>query len=68
MRNRIVTRSGTYPDTVETHSELCYRAARQLGIGTLELSKRPGVSQPTSSQAVELGEKTMKEKDFRMMG
>jgi len=61
MLNRIVTRPGRYPDTVEAHSVLCYRAARQLGISTLELSKRLGVSQATASQAVKPGEKTADE-------
>jgi predicted DNA binding protein len=38
-------------------------AARELGIGTLALSKRLGISQPTASQSVKRGEKIVKEKN-----
>jgi len=64
----IVTRPGRYPDTVETRSVLCYWAARELGISTLELSKRLGISQPTASQSVKRGEKIVKENQFKMIG
>ena len=64
----IVTRPGRYPDTVEARSVLCYWAARELGISTLELSKRLGISQPTASQSVKRGEKIVKEKQLKVMG
>jgi putative transposase len=51
----IVTRRGRYPDTVEARSVSCYWAARELGISTLELAKRLGVSQPTANQSVNRG-------------
>ena len=64
----IVTRpGGRYPDTVEARSVLCYWAARELGISTLELSKRLGISQPTASQSVKRGEKIVKEKQLKVM-
>jgi putative transposase len=63
----IVTRRGRYPDTVEARSVLCYWAARDLGISTLELAKRLGVSQPTASQSAKRGEKIVKEKGFKLM-
>ena len=63
----IVTRPGRYPDTVEARSVLCYWAARELGISTVELSKRLGVSQPTASQSVKRGEKIVKEKKLELM-
>ncbi len=65
---QIVTRRGRYPDTVEARSVLCYWAARELRISTLELSKRLGVSQPTASQSVKRGEKIFKEKELKLMG
>ena len=68
LEKDIVTRPGRYPDTVEARSVLCYWAARELGISTLELSKRLGVSQPTASQSVKRGEKIVKEKELMMMG
>jgi len=68
LEQDIVTRPGRYLDTVEARSVLCYWAARELGISTLELSKRLGVSQPTASQSVKRGEKIVKEKELKMMG
>jgi predicted DNA binding protein len=47
---------------------LCYWAARELGISTLELSKRLGISQPTASQSAKRGEKIVKEKQLKVMG
>jgi len=64
----IVTRPGRYPDTVEARSVLCYWAAREFGISTVELSKRLGISQPTASQSVKRGEKIVKEKELKVMG
>ena len=64
----IVTRPGRYPDTVEARSVLCYWATRELGISTLELSKRLGISQPTASQSAKRGEKIVKEKQLKVMG
>jgi len=43
-------------------------AQRELGISTLELSKRLGVSQPTASKSVKRGEKIVKGKELKMMG
>jgi putative transposase len=68
LEPEIVTRRGRYPDTVQARSVLCYWAARELGISTLELAKRIGVSQPTASQSVKRGEKIVKEKGFKLMG
>jgi hypothetical protein len=60
LDQEIVARRGRFPDTVESRSVLCYRATREPGISTVELSKRPGISQPTSSQSVKRGEKIVK--------
>jgi putative transposase len=64
----IVTRPGRYPDTVEARSVLCYWTARELGISTLELSKRVGILQPTVSQSAKRSEKIVKEKQLKVMG
>jgi putative transposase len=61
-----VTRPGRYPDTVEARSVLCYWAVRELGISTVELSKRLGISQPTASQSVKRGEKIIKEREIKL--
>ena len=68
MDPQIVMRRGRYPDTVKARSVLCYRAARELGMSTLELSKRLGISQPTASQSVKPGEKIVNEKGLKLMG
>jgi REP element-mobilizing transposase RayT len=62
----LVTRRGRYPDTVKARSVLCYWAARELGISTLELSKRLGISQPTASQSVKRGGNIVKGKDLKL--
>ena len=61
-------RRGRYPDTVEARSVLCYWAACELGISTLKLSKRFGISQPTASQSAKWGEKIVKEKRLKLVG
>ncbi|MGA9478661.1 MAG: hypothetical protein WBV21_12835 [Desulfobacterales bacterium] len=43
-------------------------AAGELGISTLALSKRLGISQPTASQSVKRGETIFKEKELKLMG
>jgi REP-associated tyrosine transposase len=63
-----VTRRGRYPETVEARSVLCYWGARELGISTLELSKRLGISQPTASQSVKRGERVAADKRLKFMG
>jgi hypothetical protein len=50
-------------DTVEARGVL---AVRELGLTTLELSKRVGVSQPTISQSVKRGERIVKRKDLKI--
>ena len=64
----VVTRRGRYPDTVEARSVFCYWAARELGISTLELSRKLGISQPTASQSAKRGERIVKEKRLKLMG
>jgi hypothetical protein len=63
----IVTRQGRYPDTVEASSVLCYWAAVDLGISTLALSKRLGISKSTASQSAKWGEKIVR-KNLKQMG
>jgi hypothetical protein len=68
LDDSVVTRRGRHPDTVEARSVLCYWAARELGISTLELSRKLGISQPTASQSVKRGERIVKEKRLKLMG
>jgi putative transposase len=66
LERNIVMRPGRYPETVEARSVLCFWASRELGISTLELSKRLGISQPTASQSVKRGEKIVMEKGLKL--
>jgi hypothetical protein len=68
LDHSVVTRHGRYPDTVEARSVLCYWAARELGISTLELSRKLGISQPTASQSVKRGERIVREKRLKLKG
>ena len=61
-----ILRPGRYRNTVKARSILCYWAARELGMSTIELSKRLFVSQPTVSQSVKRGEKIVKDERFRL--
>jgi len=62
-----VTRPGRYPETVEARSVLCYWAARELGVSTLELSKRLAISQPTASQSVKRSEKLVADRHLKLI-
>jgi hypothetical protein len=63
-----VTRRGRYPNVVDARSVLCYWAAWELGISTLELSRRLGISQPTANQSVKRGERIVKENRPKLLG
>lgn len=62
-----VLRKGKYPETVMAHSVLCYFAARELGLSTVELAKRLDLSQPTVSQSVQRGEKIVSDKNLQLI-
>ena len=62
-----VIRPGRYPATVKARSVLCYWAARELGMSTLEISRRLGVSQPTASQSVQRSEKPVAQEKLKQM-
>ncbi len=52
---------GKYPKIVKARSLLCYWATRELGMTTIELSKRLNLSQPTISQSAKRGQKIAQE-------
>jgi hypothetical protein len=66
LERNMVMRPGRYPETVEARSVLCFWASRELGISTLELSKKLGISQPTASQSVKRGEKIVMERGLKL--
>lgn len=57
---------GKYPQTVKARSLLCYLAMRELGMTSIDLSKKLKVSQPTVSQSAKRGEKIARELGFRL--
>jgi len=66
LERDVVTRPGRYPETVEARSVLCYWAVRELGLSTVDLAGRIGVSQPTASQSVKRGEKIVRDKNLEV--
>ncbi len=56
-----VWKKGKHPQTVKARSLLCYWSVRELGISTIKLAKRIGISQPAISQSVKRGEAIAKE-------
>jgi len=59
--------AGKHPITVKARSLLCYWAVRKLGISATELSKKLGVSQPSVSNSVKLGEKIAKAEQLELV-
>ena len=66
LEREVVTRPGRYPETVEARSVLCYWAVRELGLSTVDLAGRLGISQPTASQSVKRGEKIVRDKSLKV--
>jgi REP element-mobilizing transposase RayT len=62
-----VLREGKYARTVAARSLFCYWANRELGITTVELSRRLNLAQPTVSQSVERGERVAAEKRVTLL-
>ncbi len=61
LRPQEVLAPGKYPQNVKARSLLCYWATRELGMTTIELSKKLKLSQPTISQSVKRGQKIAQE-------
>jgi putative transposase len=59
-----VLRRGKEPKTVLARSLLCYWANRELGMTTVEISRRLKISQPAVSKASLRGEKLAAENDY----
>ena len=59
-------RKGRYPDAVAARSLLCFWAHRELGISTVDLAGRFGLTQPAVSQAVARGERVAGERGLKI--
>ena len=57
LRPREELAPGKYPQTVKACSLLCYWETRELGITTVNLSRKLTISQPAVSQSAKRGEK-----------
>ena len=62
-----ITRRGRYPRRVAARSVLCYWASRELGMSTVALSERLGISQPAVSHSIRRGEQIVLEKKMRLV-
>lgn len=62
-----IIRRGRYARRVEARSVLCYWASRELGMSTIALSGRLGLSQPAVSQSIRRGERIVSEKKLNLV-
>jgi hypothetical protein len=62
-----ITRRGRYPRRVAARSVLCYWASRELGMSTVALSERLGISQPAVSHSIRRGEQIVLENKMRLV-
>ena len=58
---------GRYSQNVKARSLLCYWGTRELGMTTVELSRKLNLAQPTISQAAERGRKIAQEKGYCLL-
>jgi hypothetical protein len=58
-----VLAAGKYSQSVKARSLLCYWATRELGMTTIDLSKKLRLAQPTVSQSVKRGQNIAEETD-----
>ena len=61
-----VLKRGRSQQTVKARNLLCYFANRELGMTAVELSRKPGISQPTVSRASQRGERIVKNSNFKL--
>ncbi len=57
---------GKYKERVKARSVFCYWAVREFGESATNLARKIGISQPAVSQAVERGEKLIKEMKLKL--
>jgi hypothetical protein len=62
-----VWEKGKHPQTVKARSLLCYWSVRELGISTIKLARRIGISQPAISQSVKRGQAIAKENGLKLI-
>ena len=56
---------GKHGKTVKARSVVCYWGNRELGMSTIDLSKKMNISQPTASQSVVRGQKIVDEEQLQ---
>jgi hypothetical protein len=62
-----VTAFGKSPQTVKARSLLCFWAYRRLGMRTIEIASKLGISQPAVSRSSKRGEQTENEHRFELI-
>jgi hypothetical protein len=67
MFPEVVLSAGKQPERVEARSLACFWPVRELGMTTVEVSRRLGITQSAVTKAVYRGEKLAQEKGLQMM-
>ncbi len=67
LKTKEVLSGGKQPERVEARSLACYWAVKELGLTTVEVSRRLGITQPAVSRAVYRGEKMAKSRGLHLM-
>ena len=67
LKPEVVLSAGKQPVRVEARSVACYWAVRELGMTTVEVSRRLGITQSAVTKAVYRGEKLANDNGFKMI-
>jgi putative transposase len=67
LKAEVVVSVGKQPHHVGARSVACFWAVRELGMTTVEVSRRLGITQSAVTKAVYRGEKLVQEKDLQMI-
>ena len=67
LKPEVVLSPGKQPQRTKARSVACYWAVRELGMTTVEVSRRLGITQSAVTKATYRGEKLAKDKGFQMI-
>lgn len=67
LKSEVVLSAGKQPERVEARSLACYWAVKELGMTTVEVSRRFGITQPAVSRSVYRGERIAEENGFQLV-
>ncbi len=67
LGHEVLLSAGKHPEHVEARSLACYWAVKELGMTTVEVSRRFNITQPAVSRAVYRGASIAKDRGFRLL-